>query len=92
MALRTIDLVYLGVEYRIQETAREAGASIRPAEGRPGCLICPRTFRAATKCVCLPDGDGPLCLPCAIRVGALVPQPPREDDEAARRREAMSVP
>lgn len=69
----TVDLTFKGQDYRLIETARTAGASVRFAGEHTACLTCPRRFRPQTKCVCLPDGTGPLCLPCAISNGALIP-------------------
>lgn len=71
--LRSIDAQYRGKRYRIEESLREQGASVRPARDYTPCVGCFKTLRAHTnRLVCR---EGMHCLDCAIKIGLLVRPP-----------------
>lgn len=71
MNICTVDFVRRGREYRLADWARDAGASVRPAEVQAVCWECKRSIRAGSRYIRLGVGDINLHPGCGIKQGAL---------------------
>ena len=73
MSLRTVDIRYRRTDYRLNESVRQYGASVRPADEVVDCWTCKRRLRPASRIVRLTDPAWWQCVPCAIADDVLVP-------------------